>query len=198
MHDFALLAVRPPAEAKTRLADALTPAQREALAWNMARHVLGCMTAVLPPERCIVVSRSSDMREYATAAGAVALREVGADQNAALTQGAHHAVEHSADRVLTLSSDLPMLQVDDVRAMLASSHASNSVIIAPDRHGTGTNGMCMQPPLILPYLHGRDSLDRHRRKAAELGVPVEIIERPGLAHDIDVCDDLYPTLTARL
>lgn len=184
MAGMALRAVRPPQEAKTRLARALSPAQRAELALSTARHVLGCLTQVLPPSRCILISRSATMRGLARAAGAVALVEEGADQNAALTQAAHHARTLGASRILSISSDLPPLTAADVAAMLQGGSR-----IAPDRHSRGTNALCIAPPLALLHLHGPDSLARHKAAAAA-DIPLTRVVRIGLAHDVDEPDDL--------
>lgn len=187
MSDMALLAVRPPQEAKTRLAPALLPDQRADLALSMARHVLHCLTTVLPPSRCIVVSRSAAVRELGLAAGAIVLVEAGEDQNTALTQAAEHARTLGASRLLSISSDLPLLDTDDVSAMLAGGAR-----IAPDRHDRGTNALCVAPPLAFPYLHGPDSLGLHEAAARAAGVPLAHVLRRGLAHDVDMPDDLLP------
>lgn len=187
MSDMALLAVRPPQEGKTRLAPTLSPTQRADFTLSSARHVLACVTAILPPDQCIVVSRSAVVRELGLAAGAIVLDEAGEDQNAALTQAANHAIARGACRLLSISSDLPLLQADDVAAMLAGGSR-----IAPDRHGRGTNALCVSPPLAFPYLHGPDSLTSHERAAAVAGVPLARVLRRGLAHDVDVPSDLPP------
>lgn len=187
MADMALLAVRPPQEAKTRLAPALSPAERADFALLTVRHVIACLTAVLPPERCIVISRSADIRDLGQAAGARVLVEGGHGQNAALTQGAEYARALGATMLLSISSDLPLLEADDVIAMLEGGPR-----IAPDRHGRGTNALCMSPPLAFPYLHGADSLFAHESAARAAGMPLLRIVRRGLAHDVDTPEDLVP------
>lgn len=187
MADMALLAVRPPHEAKTRLAPALSPTARADFAFFTARHVLACLTAVLPPERCIIISRSAKILDLGQAAGAHVLVEEGHGQNAALTQGAGCARALGATGLLSISSDLPLLEADDVIAMVGGGAR-----IAPDRHGRGTNALFMSPPLAFSYLHGANSLYAHESAARAAGTPLLRIVRRGLAHDVDTPEDLLP------
>lgn len=136
------------------------------------------------------MSRSPDLLDKARAAGAVALAEVGVPGlNAALTQGAKFAAALGAKAVLSLSSDLPELAVEDIEAMLAAAQ-TQPIVIAPDRHGTGTNALLIRPPLLFTYAYGVDSLARHKAAAEIVGQPIAIVSRDGLARDVDEPTDL--------
>lgn len=189
MHPMGLLAVRSPEEAKTRLRGVLTADERRALAWAMYRHVLGCLTAALPPPSCIVISRSKEVLAAAQEAGAQTLTEIGSGQNEALTVAAQHALHLGATSLLSLSTDLPHLEVADLHAMLSAQEEAQ-IVLASDRHGTGTNAMCIRPPLAIPYLHGPDSFAKHCDAALAMGLAPLRIHRPGLAQDIDEATDL--------
>jgi 2-phospho-L-lactate guanylyltransferase (CobY/MobA/RfbA family) len=64
------------------------------------------------------------------------------------------------------------------------------VAIAPDRAGTGTNGLALRPPDALGFAFGTDSLAAHREAAGDAGVALVEVHRPGLAFDLDTPADL--------
>jgi 2-phospho-L-lactate guanylyltransferase len=181
-----IIPVKPYGEAKQRLAPALSDEERAELAQSMFQHVFATALSAVRPGDVIVVTRARDVIDYATAQGARGLAETGSpDLNAALAQAAEFAGD--ACRLLILASDLPLLSQDDLAEMTAKNCA-----IAPDRHGRGTNALTW-PAHPSPGFHfGENSLERHRTAAISAGFVPQIIVRPGLAHDIDMPDDLLP------
>ena len=89
-----------------------------------------------------------------------------------------------------LHGDLPTLSSDDIRALLAAVPRPAGVAIAPDRAGTGTNGLAMRPASAIPFRFGVGSFAAHAAATAEAGVSVAVVRRPGLAFDLDTPDDL--------
>lgn len=188
---YAIIAVRPAAEGKSRLADTLTRDQRISLNYNLFRHVFAVAREVLTADRIIVISRSEDLLREARAGSAEAHQERGIGLNEALAQGALIAVDRGASEVLTLSSDLPFVDAEDLRAMIG---AAGDVVIATDRQHIGTNAMLMRVPLSIPFLYGPGSLAAHLAAAAKAGLEATVVNRPGLARDIDVPSDLAELL----
>ncbi len=180
-----VIPVRPPEEGKTRLASALSTADRARLTLAMFDHVLRTVLDVVPPADCRVISRSLAVLNAARARGAVALVEAGAGLNAALTQ-ASASVSHGP--ILSLSSDLPFLAPDDIVAMTAAPR--NAVVIAGDTAGDGTNALWMARPALIPYCYGTASLAAHCAAARCAGLEFSVIRRPGLACDIDLPEQL--------
>jgi 2-phospho-L-lactate guanylyltransferase len=64
------------------------------------------------------------------------------------------------------------------------------VAIAPDRAGTGTNGLALRPPDAIPFHFGAGSRAAHAAAAEAANVPLTVVERPGLAFDLDTPEDL--------
>lgn len=184
---FAVMAVRPVDEGKSRLADELTAGERVSLNINMFRHVFEVVSQVFPAENIVVISRSEPLLDEARARGAHGAAETSCDLNAALTEASRIAVGRGATALLTISSDLPFLEPDDVRAML---DAKGDVVIATDRLRIGTNALLVRRPFAMPYRYGGESLAAHKMAAAEAGLTITVVERPGLARDIDTPADL--------
>jgi 2-phospho-L-lactate guanylyltransferase (CobY/MobA/RfbA family) len=64
------------------------------------------------------------------------------------------------------------------------------VAIAPDRAGSGTNGLALTPPDVIAFRFGIGSCAAHLGAAREAGVPAVEVHRPGLAFDLDTPADL--------
>ena len=66
--------------------------------------------------------------------------------------------------------------------------ARRGVAIAPDKTGRGTNALALRPPDALRFSFGIDSFAKHRAAAGAL--PFVVVDRPGLAFDLDTPEDL--------
>lgn len=187
---YILIPVRPATEGKSRLAAVLSDANRATLNRKLFRHVLATATQVLPPRQCMVLSRSREFLYEARTAGALAkLEQSDHGLNEALTQGAAAAMKLGASAILSVSSDLPFLMPEDLQAMLRAGEEA-PIVIATDSQRIGTNALLIRPPLTIAYCYGSDSLAAHRRAAHAAGLTSNVIDRPGLARDIDMPEDL--------
>ena len=89
-----------------------------------------------------------------------------------------------------LPADLPLLTVKGIEELIALATDPPVVVIAPDRHGTGTNALLSSPPGLIEYDFGPNSFDRHLACANHAGVRIEICKLPSLELDIDLPEDL--------
>ncbi|HTT81949.1 MAG TPA: 2-phospho-L-lactate guanylyltransferase [Rhizomicrobium sp.] len=179
-----ILPAKPFAEAKQRLASAMTAEARAHLAEQMFRHVLAIASAFAEPAAIIVVSRAPDILCLAQTCGATALAEKPpCDLNIALRQAAKFALDHGASKLLVVAGDLPLLCKDDLAAL-----AAHDCAIAPDRRGRGTNALLWPPSLEFHF--GDNSFERHCVTAKLAGYEARIVVRSGLAHDVDLPSDI--------
>ncbi len=89
--------------------------------------------------------------------------------------------------IVVIHGDLPLVTAADIRALLSASE-NTGCAIAPDRHGAGTNALALREvPAGFAYAFGVDSFNLHRQR---LPAELAIVERPGLACDIDTRADL--------
>jgi 2-phospho-L-lactate guanylyltransferase len=183
---WAAIPVKPLAEGKSRLANALSQEARLRLNANLFKHTLAAVGAVFPPACIIVVTRDSALREIATAAGMQAIAERGVELNAALFEAATRIPP--ADGMLAISTDMPDLTPEDIFSMLAESESR--MVIAPDRAGKGTNALLTIPAACIPFRFGPDSFASHLSAATARGINARIVNRPGLAFDLDTEADL--------
>ena len=171
-------------QAKSRLAAVLTDAQRRALVEAMVRRTLLVARAAAPAAEIVLVSNSADFRVMAESMGARAIADQGMGFNEALAIA--DATSRADDAMLVLPADLPLLAAADVAAMLG---VITDCAIAPDRVRDGTNALFWRrAPRIFRF--GLGSFSAHLRAAREQGGIVQIVERPGLAFDLDDPQDL--------
>jgi 2-phospho-L-lactate guanylyltransferase len=187
MH-WIVIPFRGPDGAKSRLADVLDESRRMALALAMFKHVVAVATAAVDPGRVLIVTSSSEAVGVAQAAGAIALRESSGALNGALSAARDFFLLSGARRATILPADLPQLSQADVCAMLVLQ--PGQVVIAPDRHGSGTNALTVPLDVDFHYAFGEGSLARHLQEASRLGLDVSRVCRSGLACDLDTGEDL--------
>jgi 2-phospho-L-lactate guanylyltransferase len=183
---WAAIPVKPLAEGKSRLAAALSPQARERLNSLLFRQTLDAVGAVIRPENVIVVSRDASLRDAAAARGMRVIAERGNTLNEALGEALEVA---QGGALLAISTDLPEITSDDVRAMLIPADGPG-VSIAPDRAGRGTNALFTVPAGCVPFCFGDDSFAAHLAAARRRGIGPKIVSRPGLAFDLDLPDDM--------
>lgn len=174
--------------AKTRLAPVLSPAERGDLAAHLLRRVLRIARQAVSD--VVVISPSAALAELVEPMGARLLVQRGMGLNEGLVQARSAAERDGIDILAVLHGDLPELIVDDVQALVAAVPQPAGVAIAPDRAGKGTNGLAIRPPGAIGFQFGAGSFARHRAEAENLGLPIAIVERDGLAFDLDTPGDL--------
>jgi 2-phospho-L-lactate/phosphoenolpyruvate guanylyltransferase len=185
----AVLPVKRFADAKQRLSTGLAPGTRRALAEAMLTDVLVALRRTEGLDEVVVVTAEPVAEALALGYGARVVsdtREAG--QSPAAKLGLD-AVE-GADVVLLVPGDCPALDPAQLTALLESVEPAPSVVLVPDRHGTGTNGLVLHPPTAIEPSFGPGSRERHTALAEEAGASLRVEEMPSLVLDVDTPDDL--------
>jgi 2-phospho-L-lactate/phosphoenolpyruvate guanylyltransferase len=179
----AVLPVKSFGLAKQRLGDAVP--HRPALAEAMVGDVLEALGAVRGLDLLVVVTAEPIAARAADAIGALVVDDpVEAGQSAAASLGVAAALSRGCSRALLVPGDCPALDVGEVEALL---ERRARVVIVPDRHGTGTNALLLEPPDAIAPAFGTGSFARH---AALAGGAAEVCDVPSLGLDVDTPDDL--------
>ncbi|HEY7847571.1 MAG TPA: 2-phospho-L-lactate guanylyltransferase [Candidatus Limnocylindria bacterium] len=176
------------AAAKTRLAPVLDHDERMALARTLLVRVLGVARQAV--DDVVVISPAAELEPIVAAAGARLAVQRGMGLNAGLDQAREAAAADGVQRLVVLHGDLPNLAADDVLALMDAAAQPAAVGVAPDRLGTGTNGLALSPPGVIGFRFGAGSFAAHRAEAAAAGLEAVIVTRPGLAFDLDTPEDL--------
>ncbi len=184
---FIIIPVKPFQQAKTRLADVLSPDERFRLSRHLFKRTLHLARQV---GEVIVVSQDAAARKLAKQAGAWALVETGNGLNDALGQAIEWVTLHGATASLILPSDLPRLTRADLMGLIQTGQKPDSVVIAPCHRREGTNALLLRPPGLLAPEFGRNSFTRHKNAAQALGLEPIIYHSPTVAFDLDIPADL--------
>lgn len=177
-----LIPVKSFATAKARLATVLDPDRRATLARAMAARVI----AAGAPAPVWVVCDDEQVAKFARRHHAEVCWTPGLGLNGAVTEalamashaGNTHAVIAHAD--LPFAADLPVLA------------RPGRAVLVPDRHGDGTNVMCLPTSVGFQPAYGARSYTRHRAEAHRLGLTVDTVDSPTLGWDVDSAADLWP------
>ena len=189
MATIAVLPVKSFPNAKQRLSGGLEPALRRQLAEAMLRDVLAALAATVLDE-VVVVTAGHEPTEIAREHGVRTARDLERGHNAAAEIGVQEALRLGAQRVLLVPGDCPALDPGEVDQLLARPAPPPSLMIVPDRHGTGTNALLITPPDALRPSFGPGSARRHADLAQAAGIPHQTVRIPSLALDIDTPADL--------
>ena len=129
--------------AKTRLSSMLSPQQRSLLTTDMLQAVLSAARNCSSVSRVIVVGAHPDTIDLARQAEAEWMAEApshAGDLRAIIDQSIATLREQTSDSLLVLMADLPCVCVQDVNKLVEALQ-QNDVVLAPDRHRSGTNAL---------------------------------------------------------
>jgi 2-phospho-L-lactate guanylyltransferase len=177
-----LVPVKAFAHAKERLAPALPPAERAALARAMAEHVLD----VCAPLPTAVVCDDADVASWARRHGASVLWAPGRGLNGAVQEGVARLGAGGARRVIVAHGDLPLARAVDWVAAFAG------VTLVPDRRDDGTNVACVPTDAGFDFAYGPGSFLHHSAEARRRGLALRVVREPHLGYDVDWPADLLP------
>lgn len=177
---WALIPAKAPGEGKTRLAGVLDAAGRAALVDAMLRRVVESALDCDAIARVLLVGP----HDHGLGSAVTLVNEGGEGLNEALIR-AVSALPDRSNRLVIVAGDLPLIDARDF-AMLAGI-APDSIGIAPDRHGSGTNALSIPAEAAgaFRFAFGPQSYGAHRREIARLGYGVEVMLSTGLEKDID-------------
>jgi 2-phospho-L-lactate guanylyltransferase len=182
----AVVAVKGLERGKNRLAEVLTEKERHLLITTMLGDVLDALRAARGIASINVLSSDNGVLPK----DVEQIVDPGEGLNAAVAHAAGVLSNEGAESMLLLPADLPFVTVDDVEALLAAAR-DHDAVIAPDTRHSGTNALLLRPPQLIAPRFGEQSFTVHvQALRCSTTASVRIVERPGLAHDVDVPADL--------
>ncbi len=175
-----LLPVKAFRHAKRRLAPALDPHDRAALARDMATNVVRAAQG-LP---VAVVCDDDDVSAWATAHGAEVIWRPGRGLDAAVADGVEELGRLGYARVIIAHADLPhALDLTWVAEF-------DGVTLVPDRRDDGTNVASVPTRSGFVFAYGPGSFSRHQAEALRLGLTLRVEREDRLGWDVDTPEDL--------
>jgi 2-phospho-L-lactate guanylyltransferase len=185
LSSWALVPVKARSAGKQRLAQVLNEVQRAALIRLMLAQALTALQeSALIDAVAVLTSDPEALPSTAT---------VLADRGAGLNDSLQHALAQlsarGATRVTVLFADLPLVSAADVTRLVRAAGATG-LALAPDHTGSGTNALTLSVPTQFRFQFGAGSCARHLLESERCGAPAIIVNREGLAFDIDEPSDL--------
>ena len=174
--------------AKSRLGAVLDAEERHDLVERLLRRAISAALATEGVTEVIVVSPDPEVLGVAAAAGARPVEQRSRGLNPSLQEARDAA---TGERLLIVPADLPSVTPDALSRLLAAGDAagSPSVVLAPDRHGRGTNALLLDPCDVIDPAFGGDSRAGHAWLASSADAAfVEVRDILGL--DVDTPEDL--------
>jgi 2-phospho-L-lactate guanylyltransferase len=167
--------------AKSRLAAALTPAERVALVRDLLAAVLAAVEEADVGPVTVVSSEPLSLN------GVARFDDRGLAWNEALAAAMREVVTENV--AVVVAADLPRLRPAEVRELVATTPV-RGIAIARAKDG-GTNAVAMRPPGALATRFGEPESARvHEAAAHAAGLEVVTLDLEGLAFDVDTPDDL--------
>ncbi len=188
---WAIVPVKPLRRGKSRLAGVFSEEERADLNRHLLENTVSTLKDIPEIEHVLVVSRDQSTLAVARDLGARTVLENGTPHlNIALERATIVAKTYETRGVLILPADLPLITPEDVNLMLERATDPPVVVVAPDRHESGTNALLVCPAGLIEYHYGDDSFAKHCELAKQAGARLEICELPSLTLDLDVPEDL--------
>ena len=178
--------------AKSRLGGSLDAEERRDLVDAMIERTLGATTATRAIAETLVVSPDREALVQADRLGARTMRQRGQGLNAGIREARDDAIAGGADAVMILPIDLPLVSPAALAQLVAPLGVVGErplVVLAPDRHHRGTNGLLLAPPDAIEPSFGGDSRAAHEACAQDSGARYVELDGP-LSLDLDTPDDL--------
>jgi FO synthase len=179
---WALLPLKSPDEAKSRLAPVLDRAQRRQLFFSLADRMVRALRATQGIETVAVITSSDEVDAFARSLGARVIRQPADSGTANAHAAAVKSLPPGVERVLMISGDLPQVTPAALQRLVDAA-CDHRLLVAPDRHRIGTNALVCSPPDAIVPQFGTDSFRRHLEAGAH---PIDIDE---LARDVDIPED---------
>lgn len=176
--------------AKSRLGAVLDAEERRDLVERLLRRTVAAALATPGVRAVVVVSPDPEVLALAETIGAAPVAQRTGGLNASLHE-ARAAAARGDRRLLVLPADIPAISTAAIAEVLAAGDAAGtpSVVLAPDRHGRGTNALLLDPPDVIDPAFGGDSRSAHALLASSADAAYREVAGP-LSLDIDTPDDL--------
>ncbi len=189
MRIWAVIPIKALNKAKNRLTPVLSVVDRRKLVIRLFEHTLQELADWQMLEGILVVSSDPFFNRFAaTYSFEFLLEKQPNGLNGSVQMAAEHLESKGVEAMLVIHGDLPFVSRKELNRLLEVAPATG-VLIAPDRHQSGTNVLWVSPPLIIPFAYGSESFQKHQELANNLNCPLVIFQSESLGLDIDFPDD---------
>lgn len=185
-----LIPVKSFRESKKRLAPHFSQSDRAELAEAMLSDFFQVLTNVRNIDRIFVVSSERIALEGARAMGWTVITE--AEQRSesdSVDAASRYCAAQGVKALLRLPIDIPLVQAQDIDAILAYTGPAPCAVIVPSQDGTGTNALLREPPTVFPSRFGPNSFEKHLAEARQRSVDIHVVRNERVELDVDEIED---------
>jgi 2-phospho-L-lactate/phosphoenolpyruvate guanylyltransferase len=190
---WAVVPLKPFAQAKQRLAGVLSAAERAALMQAMVTDVLTALADSRQLHGILLVSREPQAADIAQRWGAQLYQEPpGTDLSAAVQNaGGLLMSRHQARGTLILPADVPLATAPVIDDLITTHERQQQMLtLVPDSRSLGTNAILSTPPNLIRYQFDGMSFRPHLDGAYGIGITPCVAPNADLGLDIDEPGDL--------
>jgi 2-phospho-L-lactate guanylyltransferase len=178
------------AQAKQRLASAMTAPQRHALALAMLSDVLQTLAAVGELGGVLVVTADPAAAALANQSGVQVSSDHAREGHTGAVMGAVSTLLARGLGLMTIPGDVPLVIPDDIRQLLAAHAPGAGFTIVPARDDLGSNAVLCTPADAVPLRFGDNSFFPHLAAARAHSIEPRVVRLPRIALDLDTPEDL--------
>lgn len=185
----ALVPIKNPAKAKTRLRAVLSANETSLLAKHMAIETIDVLTHCPSVGRVVLLGNSQMVTEIAGQFGCeVASEDPSSGLSANLLRTGNNLGLAATDTLAIFPADIPLIVQTDVESLL--KRHEHGLTLCPAACDGGTNALLITPPGAIEFHYGIDSARLHAEAARAAGLPVRVVDSPAFSRDIDTVEDL--------
>ena len=193
---WALVPVKSLDQAKQRLEPCLGD-QRGEFCLAMLQDVLNAVVDSREIGSIAVITADPMVRSLAEAQSILVITEIGSDGlNSAIRQGVDSIRKLGGVQITVMHADIPLAtgaEIDRIHGSLLQhrGHSGKRAIgISPSADRQGTNILCFDVDLSIPFRYGKDSYRQHLEAARGIATPAITVDSETLSIDIDQPCDL--------
>ncbi|SVB55586.1 uncharacterized protein METZ01_LOCUS208440 [marine metagenome] len=172
----------------TRLSMILDLNKRIKLTKMMADQMINYLTNIPEIEKIVLLTNESTwVKTYHN--NKIIHREdkTSMDLKENINQTAEWLDQQGVKQMLYVSVDLPFALKDDLMELI-NQHTKGLTIVEAKKDG-GTNALIIDLSYSMKFQFGKNSFERHIRKAKSLGIQTTEVQIEGLSFDLDNIDD---------
>jgi len=195
-----LLPIKNLSFAKQRLAKLLTPIERKELAQAMLKDVLEVLQSHNLVSGVTLLSDDTTAQWIAKNYQCNSLSQTSLNSHGlsdSVYAGSKHLCRLGIKDLMVIHGDVPLISAAEIdRLIIEYQNADHAtVILTPDRRGTGTNCIICSTEFDFGFHYGENSLEKHCAQALLLGSKPQRSEQAGISCDIDYPHDLLHFIT---
>lgn len=186
-----VIPAKDPRGAKERLADILSPDQRETIALVLLEQTLALFKGLSRAYNVLVVTDSGVVEKKARDLSvSVLVEDVASGETAAVEKATAWSVANGFASQCVVPADMGCVDPADIASLLNQPRPNPSVILCPATGDDGTNAILTTPPDVMAFRFGERSFPDYQARADQQNVPCAILRLPSLVLDLDTPDDL--------